>query len=218
FKLSAAAVLDQNDLAGYFGRFYGICGGVALAVQIWVTGRLLERYGILASLLPLPLGLALGSGASAASATPGLFVSSLAKGSDTIFRYTINDASMQLLYVPVAPPVRVRAQPGRVARAKAPRSLQLAVLAAQRGDHARAAHGARWRTGYRPARAHPRPAAGAGSGLHARAALLAPAPGRGREGLRPGAARRAAQARPAHRHARAAARSGRGGARRGARC
>ncbi|HMC33758.1 MAG TPA: Npt1/Npt2 family nucleotide transporter, partial [Myxococcales bacterium] len=110
FKLSAAAVLDQNDLAGYFGRFYGICGGVALAVQIWVTGRLLERYGILASLLPLPLGLALGSGASAASATPGLFVSSLAKGSDTIFRYTINDASMQLLYVPVAPHVRGRAK------------------------------------------------------------------------------------------------------------
>src|SRR3989441_198663 len=57
-----------------------------------------------------PLGLALGSGASAASATPGLFVSSLAKGSDTIFRYTINDASMQLLYVPVAPHVRGRAK------------------------------------------------------------------------------------------------------------
>ena len=110
FKLSAAAVLDENDLAGYFGRFYGICGGVALAVQIWVTGRLLERYGILASLLPLPLGLALGSGTSAASATPGLLVNSIAKGSDTIFRYTINDASMQLLYAPVPPHVRGRAK------------------------------------------------------------------------------------------------------------
>src|SRR5438105_5701757 len=110
FKLSAAAVLDENDLAGYFGRFYGICGGVALAVQIWVTGRVLERYGILASLLPLPLGLALGSGASVAFSAPGLFGSSLAKGSDTIFRYTINDASMQLLYVPVQPHVRGRAK------------------------------------------------------------------------------------------------------------
>ncbi len=110
FKLSAASVLDQNALAGYFGRFYGICGGVALAVQIWVTGRVLERHGILASLLPLPVGLALGSGASAAIATPGLFVSSLAKGSDTIFRYTINDASMQLLYVPVPAQVRGRAK------------------------------------------------------------------------------------------------------------
>jgi HEAT repeat protein len=110
FKLAAASVLQQNDLAGYFGRFYGICGGIALAVQIWIMGRVLERYGILASLLPLPAGLALGSGFSAAMPNPGLFVASLAKGSDTIFRYTINDASMQLLYVPVQPSVRGRAK------------------------------------------------------------------------------------------------------------
>ena len=110
FKLAAASVLRQNDLAGYFGRFYGICGGIALAVQIWITGRVLERYGILASLLPLPAGLALGSGVSAALPNPGLFVASLAKGSDTIFRYTMNDASMQLLYVPVQPSVRGRAK------------------------------------------------------------------------------------------------------------
>src|SRR5438132_11455092 len=110
FKLSAAAVLDENELAGYFGRFYGVCGGVALAVQIWITGRVLERYGILASLLPLPVGLAAGSSFAAAVPSPGLFVSSLAKGSDTIFRYTINDASMQLLYVPVQPHVRGRAK------------------------------------------------------------------------------------------------------------
>jgi len=110
FKLSAAAVMEQDDLAGYFGRFYGICGGVALAIQVWATGRILERYGILASLLPLPLGLALGSGAAGAMPNPGLFGSSLAKGSDTIFRYTINDASMQLLYVPVQAHVRGRAK------------------------------------------------------------------------------------------------------------
>ncbi len=110
FKLSAAAVLHQNELAGYFGRFYGVCGGVALAIQIWITGRVLERYGILASLLPLPVGLAAGSSFAAAVPTPGLFVSSLAKGSDTIFRYTINDASMQLLYVPVQAHIRGRAK------------------------------------------------------------------------------------------------------------
>jgi ATP/ADP translocase/HEAT repeat protein len=111
FKLSAASVLQQNELAGYFGRFYGVCGGVALAIQIWVTSRVLERYGILASLLPLPIGLAVGSSFGAAWPNPNnLFVSSLAKGSDTIFRYTINDASMQLLYVPVQPHIRGRAK------------------------------------------------------------------------------------------------------------
>jgi HEAT repeat protein len=111
FKLSAAAVFNQDDLAGFFGKFYGICGGVALAIQIWITGRVLERYGILASLLPLPIGLATGSAFGAAWPNPNnAIVNSLAKGSDTIFRYTINDASMQLLYVPVQAHVRGRAK------------------------------------------------------------------------------------------------------------
>ena len=44
FKLDAAAVLQQNELAGYFGRFYGVCGGIALGIQIWVTGRVLEHW------------------------------------------------------------------------------------------------------------------------------------------------------------------------------
>jgi len=50
------------------------------------------------------------TGSAAAMANPGLFASSLAKGSDTIFRYTINDASMQLLYVPVQAHIRGRAK------------------------------------------------------------------------------------------------------------
>jgi HEAT repeat protein len=83
---------------------------VALVIQIWVTGRVLERFGLLASLLPLPAGIAAGSTVAAAAAVPTLPVISLAKGSDTIFRYSINDASMQLLYVPVAPHVRARAK------------------------------------------------------------------------------------------------------------
>jgi len=41
-----ARSVDQNDLAGYFGRFYGVCGGVALAIQVWVTSRVLI-YGAL---------------------------------------------------------------------------------------------------------------------------------------------------------------------------
>src|SRR5438132_5722 len=45
FKLSAAAVLDQNDLAGYFGRFYGICGGVVLVgTWVWLLTRARGEY------------------------------------------------------------------------------------------------------------------------------------------------------------------------------
>ncbi len=108
FKIAAKESFSQDQLAGFFGNFYGICGGIALAVQIWLTGRVLEKYGILASLLPLPAGLALG--ATTGLFHPGLMATTLSKGSDTIFRYTMNDASMQLLYLPVPAQVRGRAK------------------------------------------------------------------------------------------------------------
>lgn len=102
FQFKAAAeqkFQDKAELGAFFGRFYGICGAVALAIQMGITGRVLERFGILASLLPLPIGLMFGS--IAAVFVPGGWTASFAKGSDSIFRYTLNDASMQLLYLPV---------------------------------------------------------------------------------------------------------------------
>lgn len=111
FQFKAAAEMnfkDKGELGAFFGRFYGICGAAALAIQMGVTGRVLERFGILASLLPLPVGLLFGSFVGFFS--PGGWSASLAKGSDSIFRYTINDASMQLLYLPVPAHLRGRAK------------------------------------------------------------------------------------------------------------
>jgi AAA family ATP:ADP antiporter len=110
FKASAEQTFleDKSALGAYFGRFYAVCGAVAFAMQMGLTGRLLERFGILASLMPLPIGLLFGSVLS--YFFPMGFASSLAKGSDSIFRYTLNDASMQLLYVPVPQHQRGRAK------------------------------------------------------------------------------------------------------------
>jgi ATP/ADP translocase/HEAT repeat protein len=102
FQFKAAAeqsFANKAELGAFFGRFYAVCGAVALTIQMGITGRVLERFGILASLLPLPIGLVVGS--VAAAAFPGGLAASFAKGSDSIFRYTLNDASMQLLYLPV---------------------------------------------------------------------------------------------------------------------
>ncbi len=109
FKAAAErSITDRRELGAYFGQFYAICGALALAIQMGVTGRMLERFGVLASLLPLPIGLVLGS--VFAMVWPHRWVTSLAKGSDSIFRYTLNDASMQLLYVPVPQHLRGRAK------------------------------------------------------------------------------------------------------------
>jgi HEAT repeat protein len=110
FKAAAESQfsVDKKAMGAYFGKFYGICGALALALQMGLTGRILERFGILASLLPLPVGLMLGS--TFAWLFPSGWTTSLAKGSDSIFRYTLNDASMQLLYVPVPTHQRGRAK------------------------------------------------------------------------------------------------------------
>lgn len=112
YQFKAAAELNfadnKRELGAFFGRFYGICGAIALAIQMGLTGRVLERFGVLASLLPLPIGLMFGS--VGAYLSPSGWAASLAKGSDSIFRYTLNDASMQLLYVPVPAHQRGRAK------------------------------------------------------------------------------------------------------------
>jgi len=101
---------DENGLAAYFGYFYGFAGLVSCTVQLFAVGRLLERAGIAIALLVLPLGLLTGTSAILLPAIPLLWAATLAKGADAAFRYTVNDATMQLLYVPVATRMRARAK------------------------------------------------------------------------------------------------------------
>ncbi|HOX46609.1 MAG TPA: Npt1/Npt2 family nucleotide transporter [Myxococcota bacterium] len=100
FKVTAkGSHLAEADLAAFFGLFYGLTGIGSLLVQLLVTGRMLERFGILVALLMLPGALLVGS--AAWLIIPGLVAASMLKGADTMLRYTVNDATMQLLYLPV---------------------------------------------------------------------------------------------------------------------
>ena len=107
-RLSTA---DEADLATYFGYFYALTGIIASTIQFVVTGRLLERSGIVVALAVLPV--ALSAGAASILAVPlvsALVAATLVKGAENVFRYTINDATMQLLYVPVPSHRRGRAK------------------------------------------------------------------------------------------------------------
>lgn len=110
FKITArAAYLDQEEqLAGFFGLFWALTGALNCVIQFFVTGRVLERFGILVALLILPLSLLLGS--IAILAVPALWSATLLKGGDAVFRYTVNDATVQLLYLPVPAQFRGRAK------------------------------------------------------------------------------------------------------------
>jgi AAA family ATP:ADP antiporter len=100
FLAIAKETLIQKDaIAAYVGAFYGYTGIFALIVQLVITGKLLRRFGVGVALLVLPLSLAMGS--IAVLTLGSLWAATLLKGSDQVFRYSVDTSALQLLYLPV---------------------------------------------------------------------------------------------------------------------
>ncbi len=111
FKLIAKHSYDEAGLAAYFGYFYGFCGIISSLVQFFLVSRVLERGGVVISLAILPASLILGTGSLLfVPMISALAAVTIAKGAENIFRYTVNDATTQLLYVPVPSHQRGRAK------------------------------------------------------------------------------------------------------------
>ncbi len=110
FKIMAryAYLNRETELAGFFGMFYGLTGILNIFIQAIATSRILEKFGVLVSLLMLPIALL--TGAVSWLILPALWSASLLKGADATLRYTVNDATMQLLYLPVPSYLRGRAK------------------------------------------------------------------------------------------------------------
>lgn len=108
FKVIASDAFPKDQLTAYFGYFYAVVGVLALGMQLFGTSALLQRMGVIASLCVLPA--TLGFSSVALVLFPALWAASLAKGSDTLFRYSVNDATTQILYLPVPPANRAPAK------------------------------------------------------------------------------------------------------------
>ncbi len=108
FKMEAREHFSEKELAGFFGMVYAFASGFfSLFFQLIATSWLL-RWSIFLSLLILP---AMITGFSAMFfLIPGIWFITMARASDFAFRYTVNDAAVQLLYIPVDPKLRSRAK------------------------------------------------------------------------------------------------------------
>jgi ATP/ADP translocase/HEAT repeat protein len=98
----------EDQLSSYLGWFHALTGLLSLAIQVLVTGRLLQRFGIILGLMLLPISLVLGGLGQLIA--PGLLAASLLRGSDQVLRYTVHDATSQILYLPVQGRLRGRAK------------------------------------------------------------------------------------------------------------
>ncbi len=112
---TSGGVTSQDGLTHFFGLFYTLTGVVAAVTQFGFTGRILERFGVVTSLMVLPVSLLIGTvgtiTARLLQQAAWMFpLAVYAKGAENSFRYSIYDATMQVIYTPVPGHVRGRAK------------------------------------------------------------------------------------------------------------
>jgi|GEM_PF-432208 len=108
FKSILRESLQNEALAGFMGTFYGFSGIVALLVQLFASGWLISRFGMMTTLLIFPI--ALFAGSLGIVALPVLATAVLVKGSDKVVGDTIYSSVSQLLMFPIPPEWRTRAK------------------------------------------------------------------------------------------------------------
>lgn len=108
FKVILKSELQHDALAGFMGSFYGFAGLLALALQIFVAGKVLTRFGVMTAILVFPVVLLVGS--VGLLAMPVLAMAVALKGSDKVVGDTIHSSVQQLIMFPVPPRWRNRAK------------------------------------------------------------------------------------------------------------
>jgi ATP:ADP antiporter, AAA family len=104
FQLSVVADArfggDADALTRFFGTFNFALGVVSFLLQLLVTGRLLRAFGLAATILVLPMALATGN--LLILLAPLFWPVLLTNAFDQGLRFSIDKASYELLYLPMA--------------------------------------------------------------------------------------------------------------------
>ena len=110
FKVMASnAFPSQNDLVSFFGTYYMVTGAATLLMQSVITSFVLTRFGILAGLIFLPLSLVFGSMAFLIFASFATVF--ILKFSDQVFKFSMNNAVKEILWLPLSSLKRNRSKP-----------------------------------------------------------------------------------------------------------
>jgi ATP:ADP antiporter, AAA family len=110
FQLSVVADNRFNGnaeaLTRFFGTFNFVLGIVSLVVQLTLTGTVLRRYGVALTILLLPA--ALGLGTVWIFLLPTFWPVIVTNALDQGLRFSVDKATYELLYLPIAPGHRTR--------------------------------------------------------------------------------------------------------------
>jgi len=103
------AFTDSNDLASFFGFWFSSFNIIALMIQLFLTNKLLSRFGVSSNLMVLPVSLIVGS--ILFLVFPELLVLILIKGVDGSFKQSINKAAFEISFLPVSYESKKQAKP-----------------------------------------------------------------------------------------------------------
>jgi AAA family ATP:ADP antiporter len=106
--IAKASYADTNAFTAFLGRFYFWAGLIGLAFQLLLTSRFLRRFGLGPALLLVPLTVFCSEIAVLVIGT--LVTAILLKGGDSVMRYSLDKSSVELLYLPVPPSVKLQAK------------------------------------------------------------------------------------------------------------
>ena len=100
FVVQQSATWSKEQLTVFFGQFYAYLGFASFLLQFLAGSRIMEKVGLRLTVFVLPVALL--GGTTILLAYPlRLWAGILLKGSDQTLRYSIDKATIELLYVPV---------------------------------------------------------------------------------------------------------------------
>ncbi len=106
--LARLHIQNTDHLASFFGGMYEGLSWVAFFMQFLFSGRLMNRWGLGLTIFILPLSLLCGS--VVALLYPTLWAAILLRGSDQVFRHSIDRSTTEMLYLPIAPEIKIQAK------------------------------------------------------------------------------------------------------------
>jgi AAA family ATP:ADP antiporter len=100
FTSTVEHFVARENIGRHFSTIYTVTNFVAMFVQLFLTGFIMNRFGLTTALLVLPAVIVLGS--SGFMAVPILWVGSFLNTADNGFSYSINQSAKEVLYVPTS--------------------------------------------------------------------------------------------------------------------
>lgn len=102
-------VVGEDQMTAFWGRFFVLQNLASVLIQVLFTSWILQTLGVGAGLMALPLGLLVAS--VGVVAVPALLTAALAKGTEGALRYSLDQSTRELLYLPVPTQVKYKVKP-----------------------------------------------------------------------------------------------------------